>query len=103
MLFLRHTKQTSKNVADTSFKEYQTSQPENVISVNELKEAFFSLKINKTPGYDDITFNVVKKCFGVLYKPLLHIFNLSVQTGIFPDDLKLRVLLLYLKEVKIGT
>ena len=61
-------------------KEYQTCQPENVISVNELKDAFFSLKINKSPGYGEISFNVVKKCFGVLYKPLLHIFNLSIQT-----------------------
>ena len=39
----------------------------------------------------------------VLYKPLLHIFNLSIQTGIFQMNLKLRVLLLYLKAVKIGT
>ena len=51
-------------------------QPENVISINELKDAFFSLKINKNPGYDNISFNVVKKCFEVLSKPLLHIFNL---------------------------
>ena len=55
-------------------KEYQTCQPENVISVNELKDAFFSLKANKSPRYDDISFNVVKKYFGVLYRPLLHIF-----------------------------
>ena len=70
-------------------KVYQTCQPENVISVNELKDAFFSPKIHKSPDYDDISFNVVKKCFGVLYKPLLHIFNLSIQTGIFPDELKI--------------
>ena len=50
---------------------------------------FFSLKINKSTGYDDISFNVVKKCFGVLHKPLLHIFNFSLQTSIFPDKLKI--------------
>ena len=27
------------------------------------KDAFFSLKINKSSGYDDISFNVVKKMF----------------------------------------
>ena len=70
-------------------KKHDTTQPEKVISVNELKDAFFSLKINKSTGYDDISFNVVKKCFGVLHKPLLHIFNLSLQTGIFPDKLKI--------------
>ena len=38
------------------------------------------------------SFNVVKKCFGILHKPLLHIFtyfNLSFQNGIFPDKLKI--------------
>ena len=71
-------------------KEYQTCQPENIqkISVNELKDAFFHLKISKSAGYDDISFNIVKKCLD-LYKPLLHIFNVSIQTGIFPDELKI--------------
>ena len=50
---------------------------------------FFALKINKSAGYDNISFNIVKKCFGVLHKPLLHIFNCSIQTGIFPDKLKI--------------
>ena len=56
----------------TSFNAYikinGTTQPEKVISVNEFKDAFFSLKVNKSAGYDDIIFNVVKKCFGVLDK-----------------------------------
>ena len=77
-------------------KKHGTTQPEKVISVTEFKNAFFSLEINKSAGYDDITFNVVKKCFGDLHKPLLHIFNLSLQTGIFPDKLKIaRVTLLF--------
>ena len=69
-------------------KKHGTTQPEKVISANELRNAFFSLKINKSAGYDDISFNVVKKCFGDLHKLLLHIFNLSLQTGNFPDKLK---------------
>ena len=35
------------------------------LSINELKDAFFSLKINKSPGYGDISFNVLEKCFRV--------------------------------------
>lgn len=50
---------------------------------------FFSLKTNKSPGYDEIGFSVIKNCFGVLYKPLLYIFNLSMEKGIFPNDLKI--------------
>ena len=32
---------------------------------------------------------VLKNCFGALQKPLLHVFNLSIVKGIFPDDLKI--------------
>ena len=59
------------------------------VTINELKEAFFSLKINKSAGFDDINYNVVKNCFGELSDPLLHIFNLSFLNGIFPDSLKI--------------
>ena len=54
-----------------------------------LKCSFLSLKRNKSASYDDISVNVVKKCFGVLRKPLLHIFNLSLQTGMFLDKFKI--------------
>ena len=59
------------------------------MTVHELKEAFFYLKLNKSPGYDEVSFNVIKKCFGSLHKPLLHIFNVSLQNGTFPDELKI--------------
>ena len=65
------------------------SQKKKVIPVNEFKDAFFSLKVKKNAGYDDVSFNVVKNFFGVLHKPLLHIFNLSLPTGVFPDKLKI--------------
>ena len=58
------------------------------MSINELKDAFFSLQTNKSPGHDEISFDVIKSCFGSLSKPLLHIFRLSLEEGIFPDDLK---------------
>ena len=70
-------------------KEHESIQSECDLTVNELKEAFFSLKINKSSGYDGISFNVVKNYFGPLIKPLMYIFNLSLAKGIFPDDLKI--------------
>ena len=33
------------------------------LSMNELKDAFFSSKINKNLGYDQISFNILKKMF----------------------------------------
>ena len=35
-----------------------------------------------------MSFNVIKKCFGVLCELLKYLFNLSIFKGIFPDDLK---------------
>ena len=54
-----------------------------------LKREFFSLKPKKTPGYDNIYVNVVKKIYEELKTPLMRIFNLSLSTGIFLDKLKI--------------
>ena len=59
------------------------------MSVNELKDPYFSLQFNKCSGYDDISFNVVRNCFGPLLKPLTHIFNLSLEKRTFSDDLNI--------------
>ena len=40
---------------------------------------FFPLKINKIPGYDEISFNVLKKCFSNLREPLKYMFNLPIE------------------------
>ena len=58
------------------------------LSMNELKDAFYSLKSNKSPRYNDISYNVIKKCFNSLCEPLKYLFNLSIEKGVFPDDLK---------------
>ena len=58
------------------------------MSINELKDIFLSLQTNKSPGHDEISFDVIKSCFGSLSKPLLHTFRLSLEEGIFPDNLK---------------
>ena len=50
---------------------------------------FFSLNFSKSLGYDEVSFNVIKKCFRSLDKPLLHRFNVLLQNGIFPNELKI--------------
>ena len=60
--------------ASTTFESY-INKPDSIIetkqlSINELKDASFSSKINKSPGYDDISFNVLKKCFSRFCEPL---------------------------------
>ena len=50
-------------------KKCKNKQSEKPLSINELKDAFFSLDINKSPGFDDISFTVLKNCFGALHNP----------------------------------
>ena len=80
-------------VAKTKFETYvetvNSTMESKPLSINEFKDAFFSLKINKSPGYDKINSNVAKKCFGELYDLLKCLFELSLKKGIFPDDLKI--------------
>ena len=49
--------------ASTAF-ETHINKPDSImktkrLSMNELKDVFFSLKINKSPSYDNISFNVL--------------------------------------------
>ena len=48
-----------------------------------------SLKPNKSPRYDNISSNVVNETSDIFFTPLKHIFNLSLQQGIFPENLKI--------------
>ena len=48
---------------------------EESVTEEALKIAFFSLKPNKTPGYDNINVNVVKKIYEELKTPLMRILT----------------------------
>ena len=45
--------------------------------------------MNKSTGADEISFNLIKNCFGELSDILRYVFDLSFQTEIFPDPLKI--------------
>ena len=57
-----------------SFESYVEKSNETIknepITIDELKDAFFPLKIDKISGYDEISFNVIKNCFRELCDPL---------------------------------
>ena len=67
-------------------ENYNSTQAKRALTVNDPKEAYFWLDINESPGYDDISFNVVRNCFDSLLKLLMAIFNLSLQKGCFPGE-----------------
>ena len=45
---------------------------EKKLAINKRVKGGFLLIKNKSTGYDDINFNVVKKCFGEINEPLKH-------------------------------
>ena len=53
---------------------------------DKVKETLRSLKRNKRPGYDNISSNVVNETSDIFFTPLKYIFNLSLQQGIFPEN-----------------
>ena len=70
------------NVSKTVLQEY-------ALQNQELEEGFNSLKPNKSPGFHDISSSVVKFCASGIFNPPKYIFNLSLQTGIFPNGMKI--------------
>ena len=68
----------SENTFESYLVKTSVTMQHKSVSMNELRDAFFSLKCNKNPGYDEISFHVVKKCFSELCEPLKHAFNLSI-------------------------
>ena len=67
---------------DNYLKTLNVNQPEHNLTGNELKDAFFSLKLNKSLRYDEINFNAIKACFRSFHKSLLHVFDQYLQRGI---------------------
>ena len=63
--------------------------PTDSLTINKIKQAFLSLKINKSPGCDEISFNVIKNCFSELNMPLKYLFHISLESENFPDKLKI--------------
>ena len=56
----------SSKIFETYINKVNVKMESKSSSINELKDAFFSLKINKRSGVDKVSFNIIKKCFGVL-------------------------------------
>ena len=60
-----------------------------IVGRNELISIISKLKNNKSTGPDNIGSKLVKDNVSVLVDPLIHLFNLSITTGVVPDKLKL--------------
>ena len=65
------------------------------VSESEIQKILKNLK-NSSPGWDGISPYIVKMTYSLFTKPLLHICNLSILHGVFPNELKVaKVIPLY--------
>ena len=81
--------QKSSKTFETYINKVDVIMGSKPLSINELKDAFFSLKIKKSSSVDDVSFNIIKKCLGVFCEPLTYLFQMSLEMGVFLDDLKI--------------
>ena len=54
----------------------------------EVRTAFYYLKTNESPGYDDISFNA-NNVFDFIVEPLRYVFSNSLAQGIFAAEMKI--------------
>ena len=60
---------------ETYINRVNVKMDSKTLSINEFKDTFFSVKVNKNSGVDDVSFSIIKKCFGVLCEPLSTYFS----------------------------
>ena len=80
---------TASKTFESFLNKIDITMPADSITINEYKESFFPLKTNKSPGYDEISSNVIINCFSELNDPLKYLFEKSIEKGVFPDALKI--------------
>jgi hypothetical protein len=56
------------------------------VAEEEVVRLTMRLKNKTTAGYDDVPESLVKQCIQLIKKPLTYIYNLSLSSGVFPDE-----------------
>ena len=59
------------------------------VTEEEVLKVTSKLKTKISAGFDEILDMIVKQCIQFIKKPLTFIFNLSLSSGIFPDQMKI--------------
>ena len=72
----------------------------NPFNTDEVKQAIKKLKNNKSPGSDGITAEQLKHAPNIVSEKIADIFNNLAETGNYPDEIKLGILVPLLKPGK---
>ena len=79
-------------VSNTHFEQcvkYKAPNLERIkLRIKELKNPFSSLKSDKSPGYDDISSNVIKSVSEEIFGVLKQVLDLSVNQGVLAENMK---------------
>ena len=71
------------------------------ITPNEIKKYIDTLPSKTSSGYDNISNKLLKQIKHTILNPLTHVFNLSLMSGVFPENMKLsEIIPLYKKGPK---
>ena len=62
-----------------------------LVTEDGLNQAVSKLKGKSATGFDQIPEFLVKECFQYIKKPLIFIFNVSINQGIFSDLMKIAI------------
>jgi len=66
------------------------------VTENEVFNIITGLKNKSSPGWDGIKTDVIKYVADIIVKPLMYVINLSLESGIVPDEIKIaRVVPIY--------
>ena len=65
----------------------------NPTNISELNQICNSFKSGKSPGYDNVSMDIIKSTFDLISQPLANVINLSLIKGVFPDELKIAKLI----------
>ena len=69
--------------------EFVDSMFFDITTEQEVTEIVNSFRNGVASGYDNLPVSVIKESIDLIAKPLAHIVNLSISSGIFPDFLKI--------------
>ena len=58
------------------------------IDEGEIIEIANMFATGKAVGYDGIPMSIIKQSINIISAPLVHVFNLSINHGIVPDEMK---------------
>ena len=79
----------------TSYIKTRTDETFTLVQTNEdeILNIVLQSKSRKSRDVHDVWMYIVKRIINSIVKPLTHIFNKSLEDGIFPDEMKLAKIL----------